>query len=240
MTNPATVLLEIQAADVEIMRARKRLEDLPEKRQILAVRAKIKETAGLKAKAEMLVHKLESELKARQDEHAMIAEKLGAEQAKVMETTDHRQITALTREMDGLRRRNDKLDMESLQYMERIEKASSQVSTVQAHLEKLQERDAELVSAYQAAGTAIQTEAKAATARRTALAAALPADVLQRYESVRDAKGGVGVGRLEGDSCSACRMDLPAERLRELRDGPDIGLCPQCRRLIVVRSEESA
>ena len=64
---------------------------------------------------------------------------------------------------------------------------------------------------------------------------AIGADTLKRYEVSRETRGGVGVGELDGETCTACRMALPAERVRELQNGPEIGTCPQCRRLIVVR-----
>ena len=237
MTGSSRELLDLQAADVQILRAHKRLKELPEKTEILLLRAKIREMTELKAKVALLVHKLEADLKARQDESAMIAEKLAGEQTKVMQTTDHRQITALTREMDGLRRRADKIDMESIQFMERIEKANAQLATVEGHLATLTSQDADLVKRYQAAGALVQAEIAQVTKKRATLASALPAELLSRYESVRDSKGGLGVGRLSGESCTSCHMDLPAERVKALRDGPDVGICPQCRRLIVVRAE---
>jgi uncharacterized protein len=63
--------------------------------------------------------------------------------------------------------------------------------------------------------------------------------LLARYESTAAAKGGIGAAKLLDVACSACRVELPAERLRELREGPDIGLCPNCRRLLVVRGDDA-
>jgi predicted nucleic acid-binding Zn-ribbon protein len=61
--------------------------------------------------------------------------------------------------------------------------------------------------------------------------------MLQRYVTLCEAKAGIGVGRLEGDSCSACRMQLPAESVAALVAGSDVGICTHCHRLIVVRLE---
>ncbi len=240
MAGPATVLLELQATDIEIMRAEKRLEELPEKRAILEVRSKIRDTDALKVKAELLVRKLSSELKARQDEIATHTLKLEVEQSKVMQTADHRQIQALTREMDGLTRRVDKLEMESLQYMERIEKATAQLDVVNSHSAKLAEQESALIERYRTAGGGVQAQIAASKQRRERLAASLDPSTLSAYEKARDAKGGVGVGSLDGSMCTACHMSLPAERVAELRDGDDVGICPACRRLIVVRAEDTA
>lgn len=238
--NQVDALLELQDLDLEVLRARKRLDELPEKHAILEVRAKLREVVELAKRAALLTHKLESDLKAHQDEIAMVAEKIAGEQAKIMATTDHRQIQALTREMDGLKRRSDKIEMESMQLMERIDKAKAQADKVGEALASLKLKDETLVKRFQDVGGELQREIAAEEARRAALAKALPGDLLGRYEAAREARGGVGVGRLEGDACSACRMELPMERLAELRGGPDVGVCPQCKRLIVVRRGDKA
>ncbi len=235
----AEALIELQSIDTDILRCEKRLDELPEKRAILQTRAKIKETRAIRDKAVLLERKLGAEIKARQDEVASLNEKIAAEQAKVMATTDHRQIQALTREMDGLKRRVDKLEMESMQYMERLEKAAAQLATIDKALERLADTEAGLIERYRDAGGAIQHEIAVLTKRRAVQAGLVGEELLARYEKIRDGKGGIGAGRLQGASCTACHMSLPAERVKELQTGPEIGVCPQCRRLIVVRVESA-
>jgi predicted nucleic acid-binding Zn-ribbon protein len=235
----ASSLLELQARDLELLRSAKRLDELPEKQAILQVRAKQRDVTALRAKADLLVSKLQSDLKAHQDEITMLTSKIDVEQAKVMATTDHRAVTSITREMDGLKRRRDKLEMESLALMERIEKAGTQAATIDSALEQLSAKEAELVEQFRKVGGELQTHIAEEEAKRSALATKLPAELVKRYESLRESRGGVGVGQLEADTCTACRMVLPAERIRELEAGPDIGTCPQCRRMIVVHHGET-
>jgi predicted nucleic acid-binding Zn-ribbon protein len=236
MTQAAS-LLALQDLDIEIMRAKKRLDELPEKREILAVRQKARDVTDLHGKADLLVKKLQADLKAHQDEITTLAEKIAGEQTKVMATTDHRAVQSITREMDGLRRRQDKMEMESLQLMERIDKASAQILKIDEALKQLADKDAALVARFKSVGGALQAEIADMERRREQTAASIDVDVVSRYEQIRESKGGVGVGRLDGEACSACRMSLPAERVRELQSGDDISVCPQCRRLIVVRVE---
>ena len=235
----ASTLLALQAVDLDVLRSKKRLDELPERRAILEIRAKQREVSELRGKADLLVRKLESDLKAHQDETTTLSEKIDAEQAKVMATTDHRAVTSITREMDGLRRRRDKLEMESLQLMERADKARAQAVTIDDALAQLSKKEAALVTRFQAVGGELQSHIAAQESARGRLAATLPADLLGRYESARESKGGVGVGELDDTACTACRMVLPAERVKELESGPDVGTCPQCRRLIVVHHEDA-
>jgi predicted nucleic acid-binding Zn-ribbon protein len=232
-------LLELQSVDIELNRLTKLIDELPEKQEILAARAKAREISALRGKAEQLVHQLEAEVKKRQDETAMLKERMDGEQKKLMETSDHRAVQAITREMDGFRRRSDKVDMETLQFMERAEKAASQVSTIEEHLTKLADVEKAAIARYKKAGSELQGQVRELESRRAALAGVIDADLLARYDQIREARGGIGVGKLEGNSCTACRMELPGERLRELRGGPVVATCPQCRRIIlVIPSEE--
>ncbi len=231
-------LLALQELDLEVVRAEKRLDELPEKRAILQTRAKEAEVRQLKGKAELLVSKLEAELRAHQDEISTLNEKLTTEQKKVMETSDHRQVQAITREMDGLKRRRDKVEMLSLQLMERIDKANGQLEKVDAALAQLSAKEESLVEEFKREGGKLQSEIATLNARRDAYANQLSAGTLERYRAIRDQKGGIGVGKLEDKTCSACRMELPAERIKDLRaSGEDVGVCPECKRLIIVSED---
>ena len=231
-------LLALQELDLEIMRAEKRLDELPEKRAILETRAKIAEVQQLKARADLLISKLEAELRAHQDEISTLSDKLTTEQKKVMETSDHRMVQSITREMDGLKRRRDKIEMQSLQLMERIDKANGQGDKVDQALTQLAAKEASLVEQFKAKGGELQGDIAKLNTRRDAYASQLSPETLERYRRVRDQKGGIGVGKLEDTTCSACRMELPAERIKELREADsDVGVCPECKRLIVVSQD---
>ncbi len=233
----ASDLLQLQSVDLDILRATKRLDELPEKRAILEARAKSRDASSLKLKAELLLRKLESEVKARQDELMMLNDRIATEQEKLMNTSDHRAVQAISREMDGFKRRVDKVEMEELQYMERAEKAASQVAAIAGHMAKLAERESQLIERFKDVGGTIQSEIAKAESRRVKLVKGIDPGLLKRYDSLRESKGGIAVGMLEASGCSACRMTLPVERRAELESGPDVGICPQCRRLIVVRGD---
>ncbi|MCL2503129.1 MAG: hypothetical protein FWE94_00735 [Coriobacteriia bacterium] len=239
MTEPAA-LLELQSIDLELIQAKRRLDGLPEKAAILAAREKIKETTALREKAGLLLRKLEAELKARQDETDLLVEKITAEQEKLTQIADHRMVNMITRQVDGFKRRTGKLEVESLQFMERIEKATAQIATIEEALVKMADSEAGLVKRFKKAGGALQADIAAKEAARTEVVKMVSEGMLARYESMRAAKGGIGVGRLAEAACSACHMQLPATKVRQLEEGDDVGVCPACRRLIVVRTGDNA
>ena len=233
----ARVLLALQDLDLAVRRAEKQLDELPEKRAILEVRHKTTDVRALHEKASELVHRHERAIAATNDEVAAIDEKIAEVQTKLdaSGSTNPKEIHNLAREMDALKRRKDKLENDTLQTMERMESAKAQVAKVDAALEQLAARESELVAQFREKGGAVQSALEHHRTERVALAGRVDAALLERYEAMRAAKGGIGAARLNGPTCSACRVELPSERVQDLREGPDVGLCPSCRRLLVVR-----
>ncbi|MBW6468216.1 MAG: hypothetical protein K0B85_03550 [Coriobacteriia bacterium] len=237
-----TALIALQTCDLEIRRAAKLLDELPEKRSILETRHKSEEVRQLKGKAEELVHRLERAIAANTDEVAALDEKIAGVQKTLDggQVTNPKEVHNLSREMDALKRREDKLDNDTLSLMERLEKAREQVAKVDTALQRLSTRESELIAAYRLKGGEVQSDLEAHKQQRAELAAAVGDELLARYEAAAAAKGGIGAARLLEVACSACRVELPSERLRELREGPDVGVCPNCRRLLVVRGDDAS
>ncbi len=240
--DPAVALRRLQDIDLELRRAQKRLDEMPEKRAIIKIRRKIADVERLKAKAEELVARHRQSLQRLQDENAQLTEKLESEQKRVIsgEITNPKEIQHMTREIDSLKRRSEKMEIDSLAMMEKVEKAQSQVEKVDKALEQLAAQEKEMLDEFSEKGGSLQADIKKLERERKKITADLPADLLERYESLREAKSGIGVGVLLGNACSACRMELPAEVVIELRAGDSITVCPACHRLLIILPEEDS
>ncbi|TLM79483.1 MAG: hypothetical protein FDZ70_02880 [Actinobacteria bacterium] len=239
--HPVTALIELQEADLEIVRAEKRLDTLPEKQAILDVKHKAAEVAGLLEKAKQYCGEVDRAVTRGEDEIASLTEKMAAEQAKLTggEITDHKMVANLSRELDALRRRKEKLEMETTALMEKAEKAAKQAATIEAAIGQLAAKEERLTEAFKKAGGEVLAEIARLKARRDALCKSVPAGTLASYERVRGSRHGIGVGVLKERTCGACGIEIPADRVHVLLDGPDVAECPMCRRLIVVRVPES-
>ncbi len=236
----ATALVLLSEKDLEITRATKRLDELPEKQAILDVRHKLRDIEAIAVKAGVYVGQLEAGVKRAEDEAAMIAEKISAEQAKVDSgsVTNHKELQSLSREIDSLSRQKDKKENEVLSAMEKLEAGKAQATKVAETIEKAKARETQLITRFQEVGGGLQRDIDRLQKERAALAKGLDAALLARYDSLRETKHGIGVGILSNSMCSACRIDLPAERVQALAEGGPIGECPSCHRLLVVRQSE--
>lgn len=230
-------LLQLQESDLSILRLSKELDDMPEKRAILTARAKIAEIARLKERTDTVLHHLDLGAKSIEDAIAGVKAKMDAEQARFEsgEIVNVKELQAVSRELDSLRRRVEQLEDELLAQMQKREDGALQAAKIDAALEEGARREAELTARFKERGGDILARIEAEKRARAALAGALPEALYSRYEEVRKTHHGVGVGLLTGSMCGACRVGLPAGKVQALLDGPDIGTCPNCGRLIVVR-----
>lgn len=231
----ATALRRLQDVDLELRRAQKQLDEMPEKRVILQDRRKIAEVEQLRGKAEQVAKHHRQGAQKLEDESTQLAEKIDTEQTRVMsgEFTTPKEIQHVTREIESLKRRKEKVEIDLLALMERVEKAEGQISKVDKALEQLAKQEKIHVEEFTEKGGSLQSTIKVMKADRKKVAADLPAELLGRYESLAEMKSGLGVGVLIANACTACRMELPAEEVSTLLEGDDIAVCPTCHRLLI-------
>ena len=64
------------------------------------------------------------------------------------------------------------------------------------------------------------------------MAAQVEPPLLQRYETLRQAKGGRAVAKVERDLCQGCRMSLPTQLRQRVRSGRQAVNCSSCGRML--------
>jgi hypothetical protein len=230
-------LLELQERDLSILRLTKELDEMPEKRSILAARAKIADIVKIKERTAGVLRHMDQAAGVLEDTIAGIKTKMDSEQAKLMsgEITNAKELQAVSHELDALRRRVEQLEGELYAQMEKREAGAAQAAKIDNALDDGARVEAELTARFKARGGDLLSHLESERHARAALAAALPADVLARYEAARAAHHGMGVGALAGSMCGACRVTLPAGKVQTLVEGPELGTCPNCGRILIVR-----
>ena len=233
------VILELQETDAALLRAEHELEELPEARQIMACRAKRKEIKGKQDQVIELADEVEGKLERLQAEEERVIGKINALQAKLDSTRDYRVTQSVTRDMQGQVKRQGAIAEEQNALLERqikIDKLADQVADM---LAKVDHREEHLTAAFKEKGGKLRQRIVELKASHDALVAELEEPLAKRYEQLRAEKGGVAVARLEGDHCSACSTTILIGQLAKLKKGGDLGECPNCHRLLVVRSDAS-
>ena len=234
-TDDLTNLLRMQQIDLDLMKAKKKLEELPQRATILAARQKKRtieqkrdQLAEMRAQAEAKASKLEAE-------DAELAEK----QRRVQEAIDgsrgdYRNVEAHSKELGGFAKRRNTLEGELTKLGEelaKIEGVQGQVSRARAELEK---QEASAIASFQREGSALQSDIARMSADREGMSADLSADLREAYHRTAARTGGVAVGLLTEGRCGVCRTVIDGGRLIDLKAEAPLGTCPHCKRLLVV------
>jgi predicted nucleic acid-binding Zn-ribbon protein len=232
----AKTLLELTATDRVLLRLKKQLDELPQRAKLLELRTKRAEVETKAAQVAQMRVTCEQAIESLQEESAALKEKTAEAQEQVDKSTNYKEVSALSQEMESLARRTEKIEFDILKQFERSDKIGQVEEQVKAALARLAKQDDELLASYQAQAGGIKKELSLAQQLREKLSEDLPSDLVKRYDKAREAKGGQGAAHIEGTHCSACRVELTEGQLGRLRDGGDIGECPYCHRLLVVKA----
>jgi predicted nucleic acid-binding Zn-ribbon protein len=237
--HPARALTELQEHDLTILRLERELEEMPEKRAILTARAKLAEIEKLRERTQAAIHAMDAVSKRLEDQIAVVQGKMDAEQAKLVsgQVANPKELQSVAMELDALRRRVAALEGELMAEMQKRENGDAQLAKIDAALRAGHQAEATLTERFKAHGSAVLDQIAAEKRARTTLLAQVEEGMRVRYESLRESRHGIAVGTLDGSMCGACRVTLPAGKVVSLEAGPDIGVCPSCGRILIVRGE---
>ncbi|GIW13988.1 MAG: hypothetical protein KatS3mg062_1427 [Tepidiforma sp.] len=144
-----------------------------------------------------------------------------------------KELTAIQHEVEHLKTQRGALEDRLLEVMEALETASAARAEAEARLaEARREREAE-TAALRARREDHAARLAAALARREAHAARIPPAALRLYDDVRRRRGHA-VARIQGSSCTGCRVAIPESVRRKSFDPSAIPQCPNCERILYV------
>ena len=145
---------------------------------------------------------------------------------------DAREQVAMQRNIEALKRHLETLEESALEALLEQEDAEKQLIATRETFESMKTawttRKAELEQQQQK----LVEHARALKARRARVIAALPAADVERYEALRQRKGGVAIARLEGRNCGGCGASLPTAIVQKVREGQTVK-CPICDRWLI-------
>ncbi|MBU0611636.1 MAG: hypothetical protein KKI08_27405 [Armatimonadetes bacterium] len=145
---------------------------------------------------------------------------------------DAKELGALERKIEELKRKCDGLETEILGLMDEIERTSQQAAKQEKVVAQGQAVHDKIVADYDAARGKLEGEIKELATRRAEVAGQVDAAMLKEYDSMRAKLEGVAVAGIDGNMCTACRNVLPQSALTTCKIGKVIVKCQNCRRML--------
>ncbi len=230
------LLLQLQATDSRIRKLRHQLNDLPEQQQLDAASARVTELEREHDDIRIELDRVGAQQRQLEREVSVLVERRDAERSRLYDgsVANARELKAVEAEVDTTDRRINDHEEQLLTVMEQVEALEEQAAGLDEAAEMTRDRVGELTTERDDAAKGLLVELAELDATRTRQSVQLPDELLERYEQVAARTGGAAVGQLEGNTCTACRIELSRADVGDLLAGPPLTSCPECRRLLVV------
>ncbi|WP_333491995.1 hypothetical protein [Eggerthella sinensis] len=159
-TDDLATLLKMQHLDLEALRVKKQLEELPQRAVILEARSKKKAIEQKRAQLDALHAKADAQLAHIDEEDASLAEKQRHVQGEIDAVRgDYRGVEARTKELNGFAKRRNTLEAELNTVSEELAKIEGVQAQVTAALAGLERQEAEATAAFVKQGGALKDAA---------------------------------------------------------------------------------
>lgn len=233
-------LLDLQRIDTRLAQIAHRRRTLPEGRAHDEAAASLDEahTRLVRVRTERddvqrEVVKAEADVQLVRDRRARTQQRLDAGQGSA------RDLQGLQHELESLSRRQNVLEDEEIEIMERVERLDGELAGLEEEHARLSADVEQAATARDAVLADLSAEEKEQRASRTHVAAGVGDDLLALYEKVLE-QTGMGAAALTSRRCGGCNLELLGADLRRVADAPadEVVRCEECRR-ILVRTGES-
>jgi predicted nucleic acid-binding Zn-ribbon protein len=143
-----------------------------------------------------------------------------------------REVVRIEGEIRALERQKDEVETKALQRYEELDELEGKLKSMEKEHEELVERLNLVKRSYSERLLQLQDELEELKRRRQELVTQIDEEALEKYERLRERKGGLAVATVEGELCSACRVTLTASTRRQMDDPQALPTCENCGRII--------
>lgn len=234
-------LLDLQQLDTALDRARHRMQQLrqdPEyaglQRTLAERQATAEQTAAALEQAREAVRQAESRVAEVQQRRDRNQARLDAGQGSAKD------LEGMMHELATLKGLQDEHEGTELEAMEAAEQSEAADAAAQQDLAGARSAAQQRSAALKEEAAAVAAEGNDLTAQRKAVAATLPADLVARYDKLRERNGGIGAARLVGNTSEASGMPISPADLAQIEqaDAQTLVYCPDSGAILVRAGQE--
>lgn len=231
-------LLQLQQVELELIRAHKKFEELPQRDKIAKLRQKKQELVDKTEQVETMLREVERDRTRIIDEDERLKQRALETQQKIDEAKgDYRAVESLSKELSGIAKRRNTLESDLATYNEkrdRVKAVEKQVNDINAEVE-LQEE--EQISSFQKEGGDLRNNIARLEALRDAVSKEISPEIIEIFSKKSKQYGGIALARLQNGHCGVCRNFFDEGRLLQIKSEAPLSECPSCKRMLVVIDE---
>jgi predicted nucleic acid-binding Zn-ribbon protein len=228
-------LWALQQLDNELRTLNEKLSQIPSrvtdlKKAAAAIKAELDQ-----AKTDIIEHK--KQYKLSEVELKATEEKVAGYSVQLYSAKTNEQYKAFLKEIETQKKLKNSIEDRMIVLMEETEALDRKVKENEKNGAELDAETTRKVEMLENEKQELEAAIATRQQQREATAAAIPADLLKRYERVRASKGGIAVATVRKERCSGCMSPIPAQRVLEVDRQDRLYLCEACGRILIVAQE---
>jgi len=225
-----TQLVELQAVDTQLQDLNELLGDLPKK--VDNLRQEEESLINAVDKGNNRLKEIELSLNKAEHHMAEIKQKIDKLKDQLSLVTSNKQYDALTQEIEYLKQAMNEAELEDLELEEEKETLQKDLQEKEENLESLSEdlrtrrgRLENLMAESADKKSELEKELEEKSIH-------IDSSVLGRYVRIRDARDGLAVVTIDGNSCSGCGFVVPPQTVSVIRKKTLLYNCDVCSRFL--------
>jgi predicted nucleic acid-binding Zn-ribbon protein len=172
--------------------------------------------------------------------HAAELENIRRSETNMKEIKTNKEYQAVGREIAAARKQVTELEEQVLQKITQLEELSAEITTCEADLVQLEQNTDLRSREKQSEIDKVQQDIDGDCQRREAITKELPANLVKRYNNLRDQRRGQALAVARDGFCQGCNMHLPPQLYNSLFKGDELHTCPHCQRVLILKQQPAA
>ena len=230
MREKLALLIELQKMESAAGRITARKKDLPV--QLGELETKF---MGFSAVVETQREQLEDLRKRRKEKDNQLRmgqETLKRTRERLLEVKTNKEYQSILKEIETLETKNSHMEDEIISLLEELDVFEKGVKTKEADLDVQRRRYEEDKAKMEEELNSIAKELDLCARKGGEIREKIPADMLRKYEQIKNATRGVAVVSVWKEVCGGCHMSIPPQLYNELQKSQVLITCPNCSRII--------
>ena len=230
-------LVDVQEIDKVIREVTQSLERLPQELEAASA-----DLETMQAEYDAQAQELETLKKQRQEterEVAEMAEGIKNSRQRLMEIKSNIEYKAMLKEIAFKEDQRDQKETKVLELLELIEAQNRSLAEQTQGLQEQGEMVARRRQEVEAEVAKLKGELAVLEKQRKELRKGVPAQLMKRYEFIRQRRNGTAISPVEEGVCLGCHMNILPQQFIDLQKGVEIIQCPHCQRILYWQEEEA-
>ncbi|MCX7777499.1 MAG: C4-type zinc ribbon domain-containing protein [Armatimonadetes bacterium] len=143
-----------------------------------------------------------------------------------------REVVRIEAEMRELSRQKDEIETRALQGYEELDMLQAKLNSEEEEHKRMSEELNAVKRNYEERLSQLHSERERLIDRRRQLVSQIDSGVLERYERLKERKGGIAVAAIDGTLCGVCKVTLTASAWREIDNPEALPTCENCGRIV--------